>query len=413
MTIAASGIYTGEGDAEISDFHYSNAEFARDPHPVFEKMRRECPVAHSERYDGFWVLSKYSDVLMAYQEPRIFSSFPNPIPPSFGHDRPMIPVETDPPDLLNYRRILMPLFTPQAAKALEPRIRATARALVTQVVDRGGCEYISSFAKPLPTRLFLDLVGWPQDHADLFLDWADKIIHGVPGDDFASQQVREESALALYTYFAERLDDAVERQERGQEDTDLLSVLLQASFGGERPLTQFEILDIIFLVLIGGLDTVQAVLGLSMEYLASHEVARNELVRGIDDQAFVESAVEELLRWCSPVSPGRTLTEDVEVRGVQMHAGDRVMLLTGSAGRDEDEFPHGEIVDFRRHPNRHLAFGAGAHRCLGSNLARLELRVAMEEWHRKIPAYRLKEGTAIRRHGSAVRGVDELVLQFD
>ncbi|MGH9038179.1 MAG: cytochrome P450, partial [Acidimicrobiia bacterium] len=180
-------------------------------------------------------------------------------------------------------------------------------------------------------------------------------------------------------------------------------------FGGERPLTQFEILDCIFIVLIAGLDTTQGVLSNSMEFLATHEGHRKDLLANPE---ILDSAVEELLRWFAPVAPGRRLTRDVVVRGVEMHEGDRVMLLTASACRDEDEFPWADGVDFRRNPNRHIAFGAGVHRCLGSHLARLELRIALQEWHTRIPEYRVKAGTTPRHHLSAVAGVDELWLTY-
>lgn len=403
--------YVGAGDAEVEAFHYLNPEWQQDPHPFYDRIRRECPVAHSERYGGFWILSRYEDVLRAYQEPEVFSSWPNPIPAnSIGNQRAVIPVEIDPPDHTKYRHILSPLFTVHRLSAIESKIRRSMQQLLEPILDRGACEFASEVGKALPARVFLELMGWPVEHAPMFLDWCDTLMRGVPGDEEASNRIREETGLEVYAYFAEELD---QRDEQGPpvvgDDADFIDTLRAASFGGERPLSQFEILDCIFIVLLAGLDTTQGVLSNSLEFLATHENHRKDLLANPD---ILDSAVEELLRWFAPVAPGRRLTCDTVVRGVPMKEGDRVMLLTASACRDDAEFDWPETIDFRRNPNRHMAFGAGVHRCLGSHLARLELRIALQEWHRRIPEYRIKEGTEPRHHLSAVAGVDELHLVF-
>jgi cytochrome P450 len=402
----------GADDPEISMFHYGNPELQdADPQPLYARMRATCPVARSGRYGGFWIFSTYEDVLAAYDHPEIFSSFPNHIPASLGHDRPLVPLEIDPPDHVRYRRILTPIFGPVRTGKLEPVVRRQVGELLDGILARGECDYVADFARVLPTTVFLEMMGWPLEHAEQFHRWSWEAIHGVPGDEEASFEMRMAAGLAMYSYFAEELDARVDNvgAETGSETGDILDVLLSATYDHERPLTQFEILDCIFLLLIAGLDTTQSVLSLSMELLARNPAKRKDFASRVGTPAFA-GAVEELLRWTSPVSPGRTLTCPHERRGVRMEAGDRVMLLTGSAGWDEAEFDRPEEVDFDRHPNRHLAFGAGPHRCLGSHLARMELRVALEEWHRRIPDYRIPEGAAVRRHLSAVRGVDSLPL---
>jgi hypothetical protein len=316
----------------------------------------------------------------------------------------MIPLEIDPPDHAKYRRILAPLFAPSRVDALEPELRALVTQLIDGFIERGSCEFVSQLAEPLPTKMFMALMGWPVEDADMFLQWADDIIRGVPGDEEASQKLREASGTALYTYFAEVIDARTE-----ERSDDIISTLLDASYGGERELSQFEILDVVFLLLIAGLDTTKSALSNGISYLAERPEERQRLV---DDPSLIPSAVEELLRWESPIAPGRRVTRDVEMGGVQFREGDRVMLLTGSAGRDEGEFPNAGSVDLRRSPNRHLAFGAGAHRCLGSHLARLEMRVVFEEVHRRMPDYRVAEGKGVQRHLGHVRGVDALPLEF-
>jgi cytochrome P450 len=243
----------------------------------------------------------------------------------------------------------------------------------------------------------------------MFLDWTEKLMREPSEDPEESNRIKEETGLELATYFAEELD---RREELGPpatgEDADFIDWLRGASFGGERPLTTFEIIDCIFIVLLAGLDTVQGVLSMSMEFLATHDEYRKEL---IEHPERIDSAVEELLRWFAPVLPGRRLTRDVEIRGVPMGKDDRVMLMMGSACRDSDQFENADVIDFERNPNRHIAFGAGAHRCLGSHVARQELRVSLREWHRLMPHYRIKPGTTPVRHLSAVRGHTELLLE--
>lgn len=404
------GVYVGEDDPEIVNFHYSNPELQQDPTPLYERMREKCPVARSERYGGFWILSKYEDVQNVYHQPTIYSSRSVSIPSYFGNERQAIPVEIDPPDHTRYRQILTPLFTPQRLKAMEEPIRTHTNLLIDNFIDRGECEYVSEFGSALPTRIFLELMGWPIADAPMFLEWTVKLMRGVPGDEQATLRMQEESGLQLFTYFASALD---EREELGPPvtgpDADFIDYLRAASFAGERPLTQFEILDIIFIFLLAGLDTTQAILSYSTEFLATHPDYRHDLIEHPD---VLETATEELLRWFAPVFPARVLTEDVVVRGVPMRADDRVLILMSAANRDPDEFEDPDVIDFRRHPNRHLAFGAGAHRCLGSHLARTMLHTAFTEWHRRIPDYRVKPGTEVVRHACSIRGVDELHLEF-
>ena len=404
--------YVGAGDKEIENFHHLNPEWQEDPHPFYDKLRRECPVARSLRYGGFWILSKYEDVYRAYQETGLFSSYPNPIPESsIGNQRAVIPVEIDPPDHTHYRHILSPLFAVHKMAALEGGMRKTLNELIEPILERGECEFVSEVGKELPARVFLDLMGFPLEHSGMFLEWCDVLMRGVPDvDEEESNRIRMETGLEVYGYFAEELDKRDEAGEaRTGDDADFIDTLRSASFAGERPLTPFEILDCIFIVLLAGLDTTQGVLSHSLEFLATHEAHRKDL---IENPEVLNTAVEEFVRWFAPVAPGRRLTRDAVIGGVEMHEGDRVLLLTASACRDEAEFPAAGVVDFRREPNRHVGFGAGVHRCLGSTLARLELRTALEEWHRRIPDYRLKPGAPVRHHVSQVAGVDELHLEL-
>lgn len=371
----------------------------------YAELRQGCPVAWSNSHGGHWVLTRYEDIHEVTRCPEIFSNNPVAIPPNLGQDQPLIPLEIDPPEHTSYRQILTPLFSTPRMNALEPQIRSLVTDLIDNFAARGECEFIEEFARPLPTQVFLGLMGWPQEDAPQLLKWTTDIIEGKPGGtDEESNEVRTAAGLEVYTYFAELLDNAYENP-----GDDIISQLTRASFNGERELSQFEILNIVFIVMIGGLHTVTGTLGNCLIYLAEHPEQRDRLAA---EPALVPSAVEELLRWESIVAPGRRVTAPVTIGGVEMQPGDRVMLVLGSAGRDPEEFPDADQVILDRDPNRHLAFGSGPHRCLGSHLARVELKVALEEIHRRLPDYQLvaDDPPVLKLH--QVKGVDRLKLRF-
>jgi cytochrome P450 len=213
-----------------------------------------------------------------------------------------------------------------------------------------------------------------------------------------------EAAMEVYAYFAEMLDERMENPESGLDD--VTEVLVKGKFG-DRDLTQFEMLNILFLMMIGGLHTVQGQLAHSVIYFAENPDKRKELV---DNPELVPTAVEEMLRYESAITPARVVKEDIEVDGVQLRSGDRVLIPFGAADRDPEKFENPDEVDLTREPNPHLAFGGGRHRCLGSHLARIELRVAFEELHRRFPDYKLDPDTQPHRQLSQVKGVEKLPL---
>jgi cytochrome P450 len=392
-------------DDVVRTFSPHDPALFADPYPTYELLRNKCPVAHSEMHDGFWVVSKYEDVHFVCSHPELFSSHPAHIPPNMGQDRPVIPLEIDPPDHAKYRQILAPVFSPPRMKALEAKIRTTVNAMIDTFIERGRCEFISDLAEPLPTHIFLEMMDWPVSDAPQFHAWKDVIIHGVPGDEEASLAARMEAGLALYTYMAEVLDDRTE----SPRDDDVMTLLIDATFGGERPLSQFEILDITFLLLIAGLDTTSGALGNAFVHLSQRPELRDRLAA---DPALIPSAVEEMLRYESHVATGRRVLADVAVRGMEFKEGERVLVLFGSASRDEDEFDDADAIVLDRAPNRHLAFGVGPHRCVGSHLARLELVIAFEELHRRLRDYRLVAGTTPEQQLTFVRTTRRLELEF-
>ena len=291
---------------------------------------------------------------------------------------------------------------------LEPQIREQAGRLIDGFFSEGRCEFDQDFAVPLPCNAFLHLFGLPGERMDFFLEIKDDIIRPHVRHDGVDQsrmkEIRAEAGQRMYAYFEEAMDERMDAPS-----DDLLGALLSAEIDGEK-LERSEILDICFLMLLAGLDTVTATLGCNLAYLAANPEQRRRIV---ESPALIPGAVEELLRWETPVTVvPRGLLQDVEIGGQQLEAGQMVTLLLGSANTDPEHFEDADVVDFERARNVHAAFGVGPHRCLGSHLARMELVVAMEEWHARIPDYRLQPGET-PRYSSGIRELLYLPLEWD
>lgn len=376
---------------------------ADDPHPTYATLRRECPVARGDLAGNpVALLSRYDDVQWALRHPEFFTSAGGVL--GLG-EQPLIPLEVDPPLHTEYRRILNPWFTPRAIAELEPEVRRIVRELIDGFAARGSCEFHSEFATPLPSGIFMALMGLPMEDLPRFFEWRDNTIRPdvEPGDIAGAERVRRETAHAISDYFRAAIAD-----RRAAPDGSLLSAMVRAEMTG-RSFTETELLGISHLLLLGGLDTVTASLDCMISFLATHPEHRRQLV---EDPSRTPAAVEELLRWLTPVMVIlRSVQEDVRVRDVELRAGDAVTLVLGAANSDEDVF--GAVdADFTRDANRHVAFGAGHHFCLGAHLARLELRVALEELHARIPDYRFPDGFE-PHFSTGIRQADPLPLEFD
>jgi cytochrome P450 len=389
-----------ESDAASSLFSPSVAD---DPHAAYRRIRQECPVAHVAMGDSaVVVISRYEDVTWALRHPEYFTSAGGSL--GIG-EQPLIPLEFDPPQHTKYRRLLSPQFVPREIQLLEPEVRRIVRGLIEEVAPRGKCDFHEEIATPLPSELFLALMGLPAEDLPLFLRWRDDSIRppAEPGDFEGAQRIRTQVAHEISEYFRGLITRC-----RQAPSNSLLSRIVHSTIDDE-PLSEAELLGIAHLLLLGGLDTVTATLDCMVTFLATHPEHRQQLV---EDPSIIPAAVEELLRWLTPVMViPRSIKEDVEIGGVQLQAGDGVMLAIGAANDDESEFPD-PSVDFLRHPNRHVAFGGSNHSCLGAHLARLELRVALEELHRRIPDYRIPEDVDIH-FSTGIRQADHLPLEFE
>ena len=359
-------------------------DYTAHPQPVYQRILANHRVAKSIAMSSP-ILSRYEDVMYALRHPEIFSSEMD-MQVLLGTRRPMIPQQIDPPRQTRYRKILDLRFSRPRMQELEPDLRRHAQEVIDGFVERGECEFDSEFAVPLPCRAFLTLMGLPQEELDLFIELKNGIIRPPvdPMDLIAATEFRMKTGERIYAYFEKMIED-----RRSKPSDDMMTYLTTVELDGQR-LTDDEILDISYLFLLGGLDTVTATLGCSMAYLASNPEQRRKLVAKPE---LIPNAVEELLRWETPVSlVPRVLKQNVTIGDVELREGNLVNLLIGAANVDPAEFTDPMRVDFERENNRHIAFGAGAHRCLGSHLARMELRAALEEWHRRIPEYEIKAG---------------------
>jgi len=377
-------------------------ELARNPQPTYRALLESTPVFS---VDGVGIVATTRAAIdEILHDPELFSS--NMSATDLKTRRPLIPLQTDPPAQRKYRKILDPLFAPQKMKLLEEPVTGLVNELIDSFIDDQEIDFAKQFSVPFPSQVFISLFGLPSEELPAFLAMKDGIIRpqavvgqplGHPDTD-AHQQATSDS---IYNYFEKLL------AERGDDRRDdLISRFLDAEVDGER-LSPDEIVDICFLFLIAGLDTVSASLDCIYGHLAQHPETRRPLIEQPDS---IPQAVEEFLRWETPVmAVARIATRDTEIAGCPVRAGDHVMALIGAANVDDGEFDGADRLQLDRQANRHIAFGGGVHRCLGSHLARLELRVALREWHRRIPEYRLKPGTELD-YTPGIRSVDSFPM---
>ena len=360
-----------------------------------------------------WTLMRYRDVHDALRTPELFSSRsvlhvyegPKLIDPAEAAAvRGMIPEELDPPEHTKYRQLLTPLFAPQSIETLEPMIRAWCVELIDGFLAQGHCDLNRDFARQYPTMIFLRLMGLPEGGAGNFLAEVNDRIREAAQTGFSeAQSMTGAYMMAMYEYM-----ETVLEERRTERQDDIVSYLLDIEVDG-RPFDDDELRQVCTLLYAAGLDTVAGQLGYMFHHLVQHPEHRRIVT---EEPQRIPDFVEEALRMYSIVTTNRIVTRDVEFAGCPMKAGDRVLLSMPAADRDPLEFPDAATFDIDRRDNRHIAFAAGPHRCLGSHLARLELQIAVEEWHRRIPDYRLAPGAEVHFHVGGVAGVDNLPLQW-
>lgn len=348
---------------------------------------------------GSWMLTRTEDMRTVMRNPQLFSSVENAgFSKLLGENWGLVPLEIDPPRHNKLRAWVNPFFASSVVPTLEPAIRETCIELIEKFRDQGHCEFVEAFGRPFPVTVILQLMGLPVSELSRFLDWEDKLLHGsdFPTKIAAAKQIKE--------YLLEQIAD-----RRANPRDDLFTKAAHAEIDGEA-LSEDEILGFCYLMFVGGLDTVASSLGFHYQHLASHPELQERLRK---DPSLIPQAVEEMLRRFSIVTTHRRATQDTELAGAQIKAGDWITIHTPTSALDERIHASPTTVDIDRPNKMHMTFSFGPHICLGMHLARRELIIAMEEWLTRVPPFRIKPDAPLRTHGGGVYGVDELHLEWD
>jgi cytochrome P450 len=380
------------------DYDIFDPEYVRDPHPIWEGLRGTCPIAHSERWGGSWLPTRYEDVFDIAQDYERFSSRSITVTPvpheqaaAADYGIKALPIAVDPPVHTWSRKLLLPAFNLKSVQKWEPVTRELCRSLVDGFVDKGHADAAAGYAQQIPVRVIAEMLGIPKERSEEFTDW----VRGVLEIGLTNPEVRVASRAKIIGFFRECI-----AERKVKPGDDLISEMLAAEVDG-KPVADDDIIGICTLLLVAGIDTTWSAIGSSLWHLATHEEDRKRLAA---DPSLMTTTVEELLRAYSPVTMARIVDQDTEVNGCPMKAGDRILMAFPAANRDPEKFPDADKVVIDRQKNPHIAFGVGIHRCVGSNLARMEVRVALEEWMSRIPDFWIEEPEKVTWAGGQVRG---------
>jgi cytochrome P450 len=368
------------------DFDHHSPRFAEDPWSVCKDLRERCPVAHSDAHGGYWVLSKYEDIKGVALDNDTFSSADSiVIPPKLNLQR-SIPIELDPPLFQEYRRVMQPRFAPAAIKRLEPAIEDFTQRCIDDVIESGECDLVHDLADPVPAMTTLEMLGVPVS------DWR-SFSEPLHATVFLRQDhPLRKDALNGVRRIRQVLAEAVADRRANPRD-DMISYLTQAHVNGE-PISDLDVLEMVTLTIQGGFDTTGSAISNALLYLDTNPGARARLRA---DPNLLPAAVEEFLRYEAPqFALARTATRDVEIGGQMIRKGEKLLLVWASGNRDADVFPDPDDVILDRFPNRHMTFGLGAHRCLGSTLARRTTQICVRAVLDRLPDYRIDHANVVR-----------------
>jgi cytochrome P450 len=384
-------------DWDTFNYDHRSSKVAYDPVDLWDRLQAECPVSHSDKYGGFWFVSRYDDVMSSLVDWETFSSAQGVLVPAGAS--PLIPMEMDPPLHRKFRALLNPAFSPKRLAFFEGRIRSEARAQIAALDGLKTFEVCEAYARPFPKRVAIGLLGFPADDLPMLDHWISRL-----GKDLRDDPAVAEVGAKLSEYLSETLKV---RAKRLSQD-DLIGVVQDAVIDGQ-PISHDEQISMLMLLLFGGLDTTTAVLAGALGWLADHPEDR---VRLRAQPELFASAAEEFVRFTSPASHmSRVTTRDTEIAGCPIGSAQRVMLGFGAANRDRRAFKDPNDVILDRHPNRHLGFGAGPHRCVGSHLGKLQVRIGLEEFLARFENFEIDDRSALRWEGAEARALAHLPLR--
>lgn len=377
-----------------TDLDHFDPRFIQDPYPIYAELRDQCPVAHSDRYNGMNWITRAADVADAAHNTAVFSSRRVTINevPTDRPGLPLPPINLDPPDHTERRRLLLPFFSPKATARWEETIRGICRQLLEGLEGRTEIDAAIEYAQEIPGDITARMLGVPTADGPTFRHWLHELLEVGPNN----AEVARSTTSAMMQYML----DLIERRRTEPDQGDLVTFMLSQEIDGSQ-LSDDEIARTLFLLLIAGIDTTWSAIGFSLLHLSQNPQDRQRI---IDDPAVMPSAVEEFLRAYSPVLVARLAEEDSEIAGCPIRKGEWTTLSFPSANRDPELFDDPDTVILDREANRHSAFGLGVHRCLGSNLARLEMQIAIEMWMERFPDFTLIDESVVTYSGGNVRG---------
>ncbi|MBA4024918.1 MAG: cytochrome P450 [Gordonia sp.] len=391
------------GTCPVHEFnHYAEMPFG-EKIKFYDSLRDEAPLIRNNFANGHYIVTRYEEIMAVYQDAKTFSNSAvtvfNPEPTYRW-----IPEMLDGDEHRQWRKQLGPHFSPKAVEVLEDKVRSRAVELIKSIAARGSCDFMQDFANQYPSFIFLELMGLPFEDLDKFLHWEDEILHVSAGTAEETARRREVATIAVTDYF-----DTIIAQRRIDPKDDLVSKALTFVIDG-KPVNDDDLRAFCLLMFMAGLDTVSATLGITFLHLATHQDDRQSLV---DDPDMIPVAIEEMLRAHAIVLPSRKVMEDTEIAGCPIKAGEMISVPLNLATRDDSVYDDAKDVILDRHPNNHIAFGAGPHRCLGSHLARRELKIALEEWHKLIPNYRLSDRSNPKEAGAQLGPSGDMFLEWE
>jgi cytochrome P450 len=396
-----------------TDYDIFDPSYIKNPYQIWDELRQECPIAHSERWGSSWMPTRYADLFALAKDTNHFSSV-NPLvvpvePPEgfiesaesqqfYGVSAP--PITSDPPEHTWAKKLLLQPLAIKEISQWEPVTRQHCRRLIAGFIANGRADAAADYAQQIPPFVIARMLGVSTEMTDTFTQWVREFLEfGLTNFEMASN-ARAQILTFLWAQIQERKQNSVEG--------DLITHLLRSEVAG-LPVPDTHILGTCFLLLVAGIDTTWSSIGSALWHLAQHPKDRARLVA---EPELITSAVEELLRAYSPVTMARVITQNTEYGGCPMKQGERVLMNFPAANRDPEKFPDPASVILDRPANPHIAFGVGIHRCAGSNLARMEMRVAIQEWLARIPDYQLEDPSAVTWAGGQVRGPRQLPIVF-
>ncbi len=399
-----SEIITGPVSDWASDFSHTEPEWSADPYPIMDDLRERCPIARTERFGGGWLPTRFEDVAaIAYDTERfssraiIMSNFrpPRELAPVGGSP----PISSDPPFHRDARKLLLPAFTKAAVSRQEPATRAFCHALIDDFAGQTVVDAAQDYAQHIPMRVIAAMLGFPPEDGPRFREFVENTLEGVN----LPPEERMARMSALFDYLLDQIHDHLDHPR-----DDLTSFLVNAELYGHK-LDAGHVAGTMALLLIAGIDTTWSAIGSSLWHLARTPADRERLVA---DPGLMRTAIEEFLRAYAPVTMARLVKQDMRWRGADMRADDWILLSFPAANRDPAQFDRADEVVIDREVNRHAAFGLGIHRCVGSHLARMELRVALEVWLERVPEFTLADPVAVTWSAGQIRGPRTLPLRI-